>query len=182
MEQKTRSEALAAGESQYFTGKPCKADHTTYRYTASGACAGCVAAASYASRSMVAPAAPRVSADGTLTTRRDIIANLTEINLRAYPGDIETLKAVALAHAMTRWPGVTMDEVAIKAKPGDAVGGTALYRVRVPGENVDDMRKLANTLLNNHTVDLSSFHAGQARAAAALVGADAPAAGDWTFK
>lgn len=37
----SRAEAFAVGGTKYYTGKPCSTGHVTYRYTASGACAGC---------------------------------------------------------------------------------------------------------------------------------------------
>lgn len=38
---KTRREAADAGESKYYTGKPCKNGHDGMRYTASGICCKC---------------------------------------------------------------------------------------------------------------------------------------------
>ena len=38
---KTRREAAEAGESKYYTGRPCKNGHDGMRYTASGICCAC---------------------------------------------------------------------------------------------------------------------------------------------
>ena len=38
----SRKEAFEAGETRYFTGKPCKHGHTAARYTQSGACSACL--------------------------------------------------------------------------------------------------------------------------------------------
>jgi hypothetical protein len=38
----TRKAALEAGESTYFTGKPCKHGHISYRYSNSGGCKICI--------------------------------------------------------------------------------------------------------------------------------------------
>jgi len=38
---KTRREAAEAGESKYYTGKPCIHGHLGYRYTSSGICCAC---------------------------------------------------------------------------------------------------------------------------------------------
>ena len=46
---RTRREAVKENLAKYFTGRPCNNGHTTYRYTGTGACAGCVAG--YAKRS-----------------------------------------------------------------------------------------------------------------------------------
>ena len=37
----TRAAAIATKNTKYFTGKPCRKGHTTYRYTASAICADC---------------------------------------------------------------------------------------------------------------------------------------------
>lgn len=37
----SRSAAIAEKSTKYFTGKPCRKGHTTYRYTASAICAEC---------------------------------------------------------------------------------------------------------------------------------------------
>lgn len=39
----SRAEAKRAGLNRYFTGIPCKNGHVDFRYTASGACKGCIA-------------------------------------------------------------------------------------------------------------------------------------------
>lgn len=41
----TRLAAKQLGQSVYYTGKPCKREHTTYRYVGSGICAQCSAEA-----------------------------------------------------------------------------------------------------------------------------------------
>lgn len=38
----TRSQALASGETYYFTGKACRHGHTDLRYTSNGQCTECV--------------------------------------------------------------------------------------------------------------------------------------------
>ena len=38
---RTRSQALSAGSTKYYTGKPCPYGHITYRYTKSAACMDC---------------------------------------------------------------------------------------------------------------------------------------------
>ena len=41
MEKMTRREALSLGRRRFYTGKPCKYDHDSERYTTSGACVAC---------------------------------------------------------------------------------------------------------------------------------------------
>lgn len=45
---KTRREAAYAGESKYYTGRPCVHGHDSPRYTASGICCACNSAAAKA--------------------------------------------------------------------------------------------------------------------------------------
>lgn len=44
MDIKSRSQALAAGDSKYWTGKLCRNGHASLRYTSCGACCDCLAA------------------------------------------------------------------------------------------------------------------------------------------
>lgn len=37
----TRADAIKAKERKYYTGKPCRNGHLTYRYTVSSQCAEC---------------------------------------------------------------------------------------------------------------------------------------------
>jgi hypothetical protein len=39
---RTRKEAIASGETQYFTGKPCKHGHISARQTVNSACLACM--------------------------------------------------------------------------------------------------------------------------------------------
>lgn len=38
----SRAQAISAGLSRYFTGKPCQSGHIDERYTANGTCAECI--------------------------------------------------------------------------------------------------------------------------------------------
>jgi 5-methylcytosine-specific restriction endonuclease McrA len=42
MKLKSRADAKAAGETKYFTGKPCKHGHKAPRYVSSGSCEACL--------------------------------------------------------------------------------------------------------------------------------------------
>lgn len=178
MQIETRAAAAAAGRTQYFTGKPCKNGHLAARYTQSGTCSTCIADATRATRSRVTQAV----AGNSYTAKRAHVVELAEVRIRAYAGDAETVRGVAAAYCMARYPTLSREDVTIKAAPTDLAGGTALYRVRVPLEHAAAVRETANALLNARGASLSQFHANQAERAAAMVGADAPAApGEWAF-
>lgn len=169
----SRAEAYAAGQSQYFTGKPCKNGHTTYRYVQSGTCSACISSATVRSRAAVGQGGPR-------QVRRDHVADLAELRVRCYPADARQVLDTAAALCTAVYPTLTREDVAVRAAPTDAAGGTMLYRVRVPLQHAQMVRDLANALLEAHKVDLSAFHAQQAERAVAMVPA-APAAPEWAF-
>lgn len=41
MQYRTRREAAENGQAKYWTERPCKQGHITYRYTSTGSCAAC---------------------------------------------------------------------------------------------------------------------------------------------
>jgi hypothetical protein len=172
----TRAEAFAAGRTQYFTGKPCKHGHVTYRYVQSGTCAACISSSTGRSR---AEAEHILSVDRQ--ARRDYVVDLAELRVRCYPGDARTVLETAAAMCTAAYPSLTRDDVTVRAAPTDAAGGTMLYRLRVPVQHAQMVRDLAQALLSAHRVDLSGFHEAQAHQAAAMVPAP-PALPEWGFQ
>jgi hypothetical protein len=176
MNPETRAEAQALGKRQYFTGKPCRNGHTAYRYTQSGTCSACIAESTAGQRRTLAATLPPERA-----ARRDLVADLVELRLRAYPSDADTLRDMAAALCCARYPTLAAADVTVRVAPVDLTAGTGLYRVRVPDEHVRLMRDTAAALLNAHRVDLSGFHTRQVERAAAF--APPPAAvPEWGFQ
>lgn len=141
MEIMTRKQAMALGHSQYFTGKACKHQHTTYRYTSSGACSACVTAAALSNRAKFTPADGREQ-------RNLAKAQLELIRVRAYAEDMPTVRGTAIALAQARFPAVEISDVAPNSKPTDADGGTALYQLKVHHDDIPLVRGVAQNLLN----------------------------------
>lgn len=188
-----RKEAIAQGSSQYYTGKPCRNGHTTYRYTTSGTCSACVAAAtaknreeiSLAAQPLEVRAAPRPyerRSREDLYERRAIVAeDLAEIRLRAYIGsDAQLLVKLASSLCLAKYPQLTSSDVAVRAPISGRVSGTALYRVKCPVESVAFLQETAAVLLRNHRVDLRPFHERQLQQALASVPVEPLP--EWTFQ
>lgn len=80
----TRIEAVNAGEPKYYTGRPCRNGHETFRYTSTGNCSAC--------------AKDRVH--NFSVRARSIAANklrgLVLVECYVYEEDVETLRTQAL--------------------------------------------------------------------------------------
>lgn len=178
MQLSSRKIAQAAGLGQYFTGQPCKYGHVTHRYTQSGACAACVAAAAAMTRvkenprrdEMVADQAARLAAMqaekaarvAAVLAERDArtaaLNQLVEIRLRAFVADLPLVRDTVAAVGTSRYPMLSAAEFAAQGRPTDHGGGTALYRFRVAPDDVELLRGVANALLGTHKVDLSHVY------------------------
>jgi hypothetical protein len=172
MQTLSRAQAVAAGLSQYFTGKPCKAGHLAYRYSQSGTCSACIKNATRAARAEVVTAIADAGGQDPRpgnVERRGQVAELVEVRVRAYAGDdVRMLQELAAGLCTTKYPTLTRADVEVRAAATDATGGTALYRLRVPDEHVALVRQTANALLNAHSVNLAAFHERQLAAAGAF--------------
>lgn len=166
MERISRAAAVAAGQSTFFTGEPCKRGHVTYRYVKNGGCSDCIKTAA----NMTAPP----SQDDT--TRKLEREKLVQVKLRAFPGDLPSLKSAALAFAAMRCPQLREVDVYPNLLPTNQAGGTGLYRFNCYQEDLDALRGVANSLLGAHAVDTS--HVRAAAIAQAPTGQEPP---EWRF-
>lgn len=162
-----RKEAIAAGVGQYFTGKPCKHGHISNRYTQSGACAACVAIAAARDRGanhsgVVIPHAQREAervavmraAIAERQAKMSALNALKPVRVPAHSQDLNDLFEMAVELCLAVYPCLTRAEVMPSHTP---VKGTPLYAVRVPHEQEQLLRDVANTLYNLHGVDVSRF-------------------------
>lgn len=147
MEISTRAEALEAGKKTYFTNKPCKNNHITYRYTQSATCSGCVTDSAGRGRE----AYSRSQED-----RAETSAKLTEFPLRCFVVDFQTVKAAAYTLAMMRDPSVQPDDVVSKRPPTGGAAGTLLYKMRAFADDIPAIQKIANDLINSRSVDITT--------------------------
>lgn len=145
----SRADAKVRGQTQYFTGIPCKNGHLTYRYTSSGACSGCI-------REHNKP-----PSDQTTMARREAKALLVQVRLRCYEVDRDALAAAVWSFAMMRNPVVTLGDVDPRLLPQDKTAGTGLYAFYCHSEDVPQVRQLADGMLKGHSIDAN---AGRAKA------------------
>lgn len=136
-----RKTAMLAGRNTYYTGKTCKNGHTTYRYSASGTCAGCVAAAR---GSAPAARAPDLAAQPAPAHVDEMI----ETRYRAYHIDSPALINASVALAVARYPDANAAVFRIRATATNIAAGTGLYKVRVHPDDAAVMQQFANAMIN----------------------------------
>lgn len=131
MEILSRPEARQRGLKTYFTGKPCKNGHNSYRYTQSGTCAQCV---KNANGTMSDPASD---------ARKEAKALLVQVRVRAFDDDRDNIAAAAWALAVMRFPILTQADVDPRLLPGDRTAGTGLYAFYCHEADVGTLRAIA---------------------------------------
>jgi len=145
MEILTRPEAREKGLKTYYTGKPCRNGHDTYRYTQSGTCAGCIKAAN------------NVVDDPVATVRKEAKERMVTLKLRGFEADREALSAAAYCLAVMREPQLVPGDVDPRLLPqGREPAGTALYSLMCFNQDVDTLREIANGLLHAHKFDVEA--------------------------
>jgi hypothetical protein len=112
--------------------------------------------------------------------RKEAMSNLSDIKLRCWHQSVAQVRDIAAAICLGRYPFLTRADVVITAAPTGVEGGTGLYRVRVPQEQVELMVDTAKALFaaNKPPVDFSQVHARLREEQRALEDAGAPPA--WT--
>lgn len=157
-----RTEAKKLGLKTYDTGRPCKNGHSTYRYTQSGTCAGCIAAEH--SR----------SADPNAAARREARAQLVQVKLRVFDVDMGVMKAAAYAFGALRYPMLQPGDVYPGLLPTDQGGGTALYKFNCHAGDVEALRSFANGMVSRGSVDGAAVREAALRAILAGVEVEPP--------
>lgn len=141
----TRPEARQKGLKTYFTGKPCRNGHTSYRYVQSGTCAQCIRDANGGT-----------VADPNLEGRRAAKAAMVQIRVRCYDVDRDALAASAWALGVARFPVLQLGDVDPRLLPSDRTAGTGLYAFFVHDDDVGTLRGIAADMLKAHTVDVDA--------------------------
>lgn len=162
----SRKEAAEAGKGKYFTGKPCKNGHVSYRYTQSGTCVDCVA---------ISAKANRVHIDGSLdefqkqreerkaqmlaptlaarNARTEALHSLIEIRIAIHPQNVHTLFEIAIGLCLAAYPILDRMDVLPATQP---IRGTPLYKVRVPLDMAQTMRDVANEFWKRNNLDVEA--------------------------
>ena len=155
-----RAEAKAKGLKTYFTGRPCRNGHNSYRYTTSGSCADCVNGDRH------------VEYDPNKEARRAAKALLVQVRLRAYDVDRDSLASAAWALAMMRYPVLVLGDIDPRLLPTDRTAGTGLYAFYCQEEDVATLRSIAADAIKGHTVDVDARRRQIIQGAAAYLPAD----------
>ena len=132
----TRPEAREKGLKIYYTGKPCRNGHDSYRYTQSGTCAQCVKNAN------------GTMSDPALDARKEAKALLVQVRVRAFDDDRDNIAAAAWALAVLRFPILTQGDVDPRLLPGDRTAGTGLYAFYCHEADVGTLRAIAAAAIN----------------------------------
>lgn len=183
MQISSRKDALAAGATQYLTGKPCKYGHTAKRYTQSGSCVECVAASAFHSRDKnrdeLAAHRERLAAERAAVlapilelraAKALALRALIEIKVPANPQDLKTVFDTAIELCLAAHPALERADVQPDAQP---IRGLPLYKVSIPPEHADLIRGVANALYTAHSIDVRRIHDDMARRVEAMADAAA---------
>lgn len=148
MEIKTRKQAMTDGENTYFTGKPCKNGHITYRYVQSGTCYDCINAGrvSINSPTAIAREARLTAVAETMKARAVVIDSLIQIKVWMDDVDVELFKATAYAYAVMRHPTLTQADVFPALAPTARASTMACRRVNCHIDDVAALREFEKGL------------------------------------
>ena len=135
----SRSAAKLQGLSQYFTGIPCKNGHTTYRYTASGACAGCIREYN------------RPVENSTMQIKKKLREEFVQKRFRLYETDRELFAASVWARGLEIIPALSLADVDLKLQPSDRTAGTGMFAFLCHPSHIDELHSIARGLMRAHS-------------------------------
>lgn len=140
-----RQAAMRKGLTKFYTGRPCKNGHLSYRYVKSGGCAACIQLAN-----------GRSVDDPNVDARREAKAQLVQVKIRLFQVDLEVFKAAAHAMTLARFPVLKLGDVFPGLLPTDSAAGTALYKFNCHETDISQLREIAAGLLAAHRVDFTA--------------------------
>lgn len=155
-----RAEAKAKGLNTYFTGRPCRNGHNSYRYTTSGSCAECINGDRTAEY------------DPNKQARKDAKAQMVQVRVRIYDADRDNVATAAWALAAMRYPVLLLGDVDPRLLPSDRTAGTALYAFYCHDEDVGTLRAIAGESIRARPADIAATRQAALRSALALVDVD----------
>lgn len=148
---KTRKQAMIDGDNIYFTGKPCKHGHMNYRYVQSGACYDCI------------NSTRRNGESATAIARRDRLSNYVDksemkselvlAKFRVFDDHYEAFLATVWAFTLVRYAEVGDADIESHTPPSHRTGGTSMYGVNCHPADVEQIRIIANAMLNEGSVN-----------------------------
>lgn len=137
-----RQAAMRKGLTKFYTGRPCKNGHLSYRYVKSGGCAACIQLAN-----------GRSVDDPNVEARRAAKSQLVQVKFRLFDVDLEVFKAAAYAIALARFPVLQVGDVFPGLLPLDKESGTALYKFNCHEGDISQLREIAESLRRARSVD-----------------------------
>lgn len=102
----SRTAAKAAGESKYFTGKPCSKGHLSYRYTNSGTCSECINGGR--TTGVLGQRVPKNPDDAQ---KLATLAGFVHIKEPVLPDDVPEARRLVWAFAVMHCPTLTESDV-----------------------------------------------------------------------
>ena len=159
MEIKTRKQAMIDGENTYFTGKPCKNGHMSYRYVQSGTCYDCINATRLAPNSPTSTSREqRLSEAAKLLQAKNLVKeNLALVKVRLYAAERDGVALIAFALATMRFPMLKVSDVDPRLAPtGNEASGTALYQFYCHDEDIATLRDAAAATFNKYVPDFEA--------------------------
>lgn len=160
MEIKTRKQAVCDGDNKYFTGKPCKNGHLTFRYTQSGACYDCIRGDTVSTAAIARNARLTEAADAA-NLKRLIKEQLVQARFRLLDADRDAFAAIAWATAMMRYPMLTQSDVDTHYAPSGKAENSGMYAFNCHQDDVATLRQIAGDMFRAKTS--AAFNPEQAR-------------------
>ena len=154
-----RSEAKARRLSQYFTGVPCKNGHLTYRYTSSGACAGCIREHN------------RPVENSVMSVRKQLRAEFVQKRFRLFESDVGVFGTSVWAMSVELVPAVTLADVTLNVAASDRAAGTGMYAFMCHPSHIEELIAIARSLTHAHS-NLTAEQVADARARFIALGGD----------
>lgn len=157
MEIKTRKQAMIDGENTYFTGKPCKNGHMSYRYVQSGTCYDCINLPKLSPDSPTAKAREqRLTEAATALQAKNLVKeNLALVKVRMFSQEREGVALAAYALAAMRFPTLTPSDIDPRVAPiGREPSGTALYSFYCHDDDISALRAAAAETFNKYPTNI----------------------------
>lgn len=163
-----RAEAIALGLKKYFTGKQCRHGHTAPRYTDSGSCQDCLAAARTGKVGKL-PVVPQVLPAEAIdqAAAQDWRRHAWPVPIRLFDRDLAAFAELLRWTCVARWPTLvpeTFDQMPPGANrcsggPGNRLGN-AVYKFRAHPEDHPTLLAASREMFNatNGPVQMPDWH------------------------
>lgn len=156
MEIKTRKQAMIDGENTYFTGKPCKNGHMSYRYVQSGTCYDCINSTRLSQNSPTSVAREQRLSEAAMSmhAKNMVKENLALIKVRLFAAEREGVALIAYALAAMRFPMLNVSDIDPRVAPiSTDAAGSSLYQFYCHTDDIAVLRSAANDTFKKYVPD-----------------------------